>query len=184
MMTALTKTTALTVAASPRTAVRTPPMSTPPPDTPKTTFGRWLTAHMKTHGLRNTDVVRLLGGAYDRSLISQWKNGHAGISELAAMRLADALHLPAPDVLRHAGYPEMADRIERLAEHGVAPPPRDPVLDMLESVGDPALTAPLAADYLREMAAAKRRVELELAELRRRSDPLDPGDDTPDAATR
>ena len=145
----------------------TPRHGDPDPAARRKRWGAYFDHARTERRLRNIDFARALGGTYDRSLISQWRHGKLVPSELGAMAIADALHLPAPDVLRAAGHDEMAARIEHLAARGIAPPPRDPVLEALDAIGDPDLTAPLAAEYERDLAAARRRLELELAELRR-----------------
>lgn len=132
-------------------------------------FSAWLVDLMTERALSTKDMVlKLNHRTYDSAFITNLRKGRYAPSELAAWRFADALALPAPVVLRAAGYDEMADRVEHIAAHGVQLPPQDPVLAELEKVGLPELTAPLAREYERDLFAARRRAELELAELRRR----------------
>lgn len=134
-------------------------------------FSGWLVRIMNERGLNNRDLVKLMNRpGYDSAMVANWRKGRYLPSDLGAWVIADALALPAPDVMREAGYDEMAARIEKAAANGTAPPPRDPALEALDAVGDSTLTAPLAEEYERELAAARRRLDLELAELRRRLD--------------
>jgi len=138
-------------------------------------WGAWLDPTLTRRGLRNAEFERLLANpSYDSGLISNWRQGKTAPSEAAAWDVADALSLPVPDVLRAAGFPEFAARVERVAGRGVQPPPLDPVLERLDALGVPELTRPLAAEYERDKASLRRRYELELAELRRK---LKQGDD-------
>lgn len=149
-------------------------------------WGAWLDPTLTARGLRNTDLERLLANpSYDSGLISNWRQGKAAPSEAAAWDVADALRLPIPEVMRHAGFPEFAERVERVAGHGVQPPPADPVIERLAALGMPDLTRPLAAEYQRDMASLRRRYELELAEIRRKLEERDADDtDEPRTATQ
>lgn len=155
-------------------SVRTWPLDKPPPADATAAerarhFADWLVPYMEEHRISNGALVKLINRTgYDSGTIANWRKGRYAPSETGAILVAKALRLPIPRVLRHAGHWERAADFEEAAAHGVQPAPRDPVYDLLEQVGDPALTAPLAAEYEREMAAARRRIELEIAELRRR----------------
>lgn len=147
---------------------------------------RWLNALMEERGLRNTDLVALINRpTIGSGTVGNWRDGTYAPSELFAWIVADALALPAPDVLRAAGFDEMADKAAHIAAHGAQPPPQDPVLEMLDALGKPELTAQLKLDYQRDMFAAKRRAELEVAELKRRIPQDEPdGDSDTDTAAR
>jgi len=162
MMTAITKMTALTNATRPRTAAREHPMTAAAPD-PRTRFAAWLQRQMDDRGLGNMDLVRLLGHAYDRSSIAHWKGGRSLPEPLAVLRIARVLHLPGVDVLRIAGHDEYAEELEQAADQGL----RDPLLADLDALGVPARTRRIADDYRSGIEGARRRAELELAELKR-----------------
>lgn len=137
-------------------------MTSPAPD-PRARFGTWLQQQMDDRGLGNMDLVRLLGHAYDRSSVSQWKSGKTLPEALAVLRIARVLHLAAVDVLRIAGHDEWAGELEQAAARGL----RDPLLAALEALGAPARTRRIADDYRAGIDGVRRRAELELAQLGR-----------------
>lgn len=146
-------------------------------------WGIWLDKTLTHLGLRNADLERRLANpSYDSGLISNWRQGKTAPSQVAAWDVAEALEQSIPEVMRHAGFDDMAGRLEGIAAHGIQPPTPDPVLERLAALGMPDLTRPLAAEYERDMASLRRRYELELAELRRKLEERD-ADDTGEPRT-
>jgi len=141
-------------------------------------FGAYLRHQMQERGISNSDMVKGINHpTYDSAAVSNWTKGRQAPSELAAWLFADALGDDPARVLRIAGFPEIAAQIEKIA------PERDPVLDILDSLDMPGLTAPIAAEYQRALRAARRAAQLEIAELRRTLQPSQ-DEETPRSAAQ
>lgn len=134
----------------------------------KRAFGAWLKAKMDERHLTPSDLVELMNRpTYNSGTVSNWRSGTYAPSELGAWIIADALALPAPEVMRAAGFHEMARRVERAAAAGVQPPPRDPILERAAGLGAPGRTRRIIDNYRTALDAVRRAAGLELAQLER-----------------
>lgn len=134
----------------------------------KAAWGRYLDTVLNDRALRNRDLARLLKevGASERytntSLISQWRQGKVGASETAALFVAKALALPAPEVLRAAGHDDAARMWEE--------EPRDPdrYAAVIRNSGLPEPAQEVAQEYARrEDKELQRRLDEYVRLLRR-----------------
>lgn len=105
-------------------------------------FGTWLSAVMRARGLRTAELARIMG--VQGSTVSKWRLGRFRPDSLSCRELADALHVPAQEVLVRAGHVDPAtldggpvrEQLHDLVNM-LEPDQLEPILAILRRMADP-----------------------------------------------
>jgi len=134
--------------------------------TPRTRhWGRWITEQLDRRGMTPADFRKTLTalagpGRYSSGTISSWRSGDKAPSEGACLFIARALLLPVPEVLRNAGYEEIAAILE------AEPPREDPRLARIRDADlSPAQASALEEFYRERIADLDDLIEARISRI-------------------
>jgi hypothetical protein len=122
-------------------------------------FKQWLAPLMTERRLGPTEIAKRasrIGGTFEKGAVSHWAAGDNVPDPTNAVLIARVLDEPPVAALRAAGYDDLADAYEH-----------DPVIELLDSMGMPGLTDPIAKQYLADLETARTRAREQADRLKR-----------------
>lgn len=122
-------------------------------------FGRWLAPKMAARDLGPTEMVQraaALGAALDKGSVSHYAAGDYPPDPQNAALIARILDEDPAAALREAGHGAIVDDLVG----------RDPVLALLDSIGMPAVTDPIAKRYLADLESVREQARQRAEQVR------------------
>lgn len=123
-------------------------------------YGRWLAPKMAARRLGPTEMVQRaadLGATLDKGSVSHYAAGDYPPDPQNAALIARILGEDPTESLREAGHGAIVEALSG----------RDPVIAMLDSIGMPQVTDPIAQAYLADLEAARERAREQADRVKR-----------------